>query len=144
MTKAQLTTPHRNGLLFLCTGRTGRSQMAEGFARFIGPAEIRYFSAVTEPGAISPHAIKAMREIGIDISAQQPRRLDEIPPDTMATIATIISLCEEDECPALPDGVYHLSWPLPNPVDPHDDDDDTLHAFRRVRDQIRELVSRLF
>lgn len=145
MTNAQLTTPHRNGLLFLCTGHTGRSQMAEGFARFIGPAEIQYFSAVTELGAISPHAIKAMREIGIDISSQQPRTLDEVPAEIMATISTIISLCEEDECPALPDGIYHLSWPLPNPADlQEDDEDEILHAFRRVRDQIRELVSRLF
>lgn len=141
MTKAQLTTPHRNGLLFLCTGNTARSQMAEGFARFIGPAEIPYYSAGTRPGEINPFAVKAMREVGIDISGQTPKGLDDIP---LESIATVVSLCEEEECPLLPEGVHHLSWPLPDPSLASRDEDELLHAFRRVRDQIRELVSRLF
>jgi arsenate reductase (thioredoxin) len=140
MTNAQLTTPHRNGLLFLCTGNTARSQMAESFARFIGPAEIQYFSAGTRPGAISLHTVKVMREVGIDIAGQRIKGFDEIP---IETITTIISLCEDEECPPLPGGVHHLSWPIQNPVRTSEDDD-ILQAYRRVRDQIRELVSRLF
>lgn len=141
MTESQRTPPHRNGLLFLCTGNTARSQMAEGFARFIGPAEMHYYSAGTRPGALSRHAIKAMREVGIDISRQQPKGMDEIP---IETIATIVALCEEDECPPLPAGAHHLIWPLPDPALVRGDADEMLQAFRRVRDQIRELVSRLF
>lgn len=141
MTNAQLTTPHRNGLLFLCSGNTAQSQMAEGFARFIGPAEMQYYSAGIRPRALDPFAVKAMREVGIDISEKQPKGLDEIP---LESIATVVSLCEEEECPLLPEGVLHLSWPLPEPSYASQDEDEILQAFRRLRDQIRELVSRLF
>lgn len=142
MTNNQLTTPHRNGLLFLCVGNGARSHMAEAFARFIGPADIQYYSAgSTAEAALHPLAIKAMREVGVDISQHRPRTLEQIPLDH---VATIVSLCEQDECPPLPDSVHHLSWPLPDPMADAADDDELLQAFRRVRDQIRELVSRLF
>ena len=141
MSKSKRPPPHRNGLLFLCTGSTARSQMAEGFARFIGPAEMHYYSAGSRPGAQSPHAVKAMHEVGIDISGQQPKSLSEIP---IETIATIVALCEEDECPPPPAGVLHLAWPLPDPAQIKGDDDEMLQAYRRLREQVRELVSRLF
>ncbi|MCG8423126.1 MAG: arsenate reductase ArsC [Proteobacteria bacterium] len=116
--------------------------MAEAFARFIGPADIQYFSAGSDPlPDINPYAIKAMREVGIDISSYKPKKLDAIP---METIATVITLCDDEECPTLPDGVHHLSWPLPDPAVATGEDEELLQAFRRVRDQIRELVSRLF
>lgn len=141
MTKNELITPQRNGLLFLCRGNSSRSQMAEGFARFIGPGDIQYHSAGTAPTELSPYAVKAMREVGIDISEHRAKGLDQIPLDA---VATIITLCEEDECPALPGGVLRLDWPIPSPVPMLGDEEDVLQAFRRVRDQIRELVSRLF
>ena len=142
MSNQQTTTPHRNGLLFLCAGNGARSLMAEAFARFIGPAEMEYFSAGVAPiSEIHPHAVKAMREVGVDISEQQLKTIDAVP---MEAISTIISLCEQDECPPLPEGIHHLSWPLPDPLQQTDMDEGGLQAFRRVRDQIRELVSRLF
>jgi len=142
MANNELTTPHRNGLLFLCVGNRARSQMAEAFARFIGPAEIQYYSAGSKPAAeVHPLTTKVMREVGIDISMYRPKDLADVPMDT---IATVISLCDEEECPVLPDGVHHLSWPLPDPVYSLGEDDEIIQSFRRVRDQIRELVSRLF
>lgn len=141
MTNNQVTTSHRNGLLFVCAGNGARSQMAEAFARFIGPTDITYYSAgATATGELHPCAVKAMREVGVDISQQRTKTIADIP---LASIATVISLCNENECPPLPAGVHHLSWPLPDPQDPNADEE-LLQAFRRVRDQIRELVSRLF
>ena len=142
MPNNQVSQPTRNGLLFLCVNNTTRSQMAEAFARFIGPSEIQYYSAGSAPATeLNPFAIKAMREVGIDISKQRPKSIQEVPMDT---IATVIVLCEDVICPALPSGVHELSWPLPDPGTFIGADDETLYSFRRVRDQIRELVSRLF
>lgn len=141
MIDQQLISQHRNGLLFLCDGTAAQSQMAEGFARYIGPSDMRYYSACLVAGAMHPEAIKAMRELGIDISRYPVMRLDDIPLDS---VATIISLCAEEACPSLPRGVAHLSWPMPDPADQVQDEEDLLQGFRRVRDSIRELVSRLF
>lgn len=142
MTDNELTASERNGLLFVCRGNGTRSQMAEAFARFIGPAEISYFSAGASAGPeLTEYAIKAMKEVGVDVSAYRPKTMDEVP---LATIATVISLCPPEECPPLPDGVHHLSWPLPDPFLPGGSEREQLRHIRRVRDQIRELVSRLF
>jgi arsenate reductase len=131
----------RNGILFLCDGSAAQSLMAEGFARYIGPSDMRYYSACLVPCAMPPEAIRAMRELDIDISRYPVMRLDDIPLDS---VATVISLCAEESCPALPQGVAHLSWPMPAPADQVQDEEDLLQGFRRVRDSIRELVSRLF
>lgn len=141
MTNNQLITSRRNGLLFLCVGNSARSQMAEGFARFIGPSEILYFSAGSAPTQLHSSAVKVMREVGIDISDQRAKRLSEIP---IESVATVVTLCSEEECPPLPKGVHHLAWPIEDPAAVRGDEEEVLHAFRRVRDQIRELVSRLF
>lgn len=134
-------TPDRNGLLFLCVANSARSQMAEGFARFIGPSNLAYYSAGSEPSAINPFAVKAMKEVGIDISEYRSKSLDDVP---IERISTIVTLCSDESCPVLPAGVHHLAWPLPDPTDVSGGDDEMLLSFRRVRDQIRELVSRLF
>ncbi|MEM9489149.1 MAG: arsenate reductase ArsC [Myxococcota bacterium] len=142
MTKDELTSPHRNGLLFVCIGNNARSQMAEAFARFIGPADFVYYSAGVQPAdELTAHSIKAMREVGVDISAYRPKALSAIP---MGQVATVITLCEGVTLPALPEGVQHLPYPLPDPNTDLERDEDPLQAYRRVRDQIRELVSRLF
>lgn len=142
MTNSQSSAAHRNGLLFLCVGNGTRSQMAEAFARFIGPSDYTYHSAGTaRGGAIDALAIKAMREVGVDISPQRSKTLADIP---LGTIATVISLCEEEERPNLPEGVLFLSWPLPDPIHCVEGEEELIQAYRRVRDQIRELVSRLF
>lgn len=131
----------RNGLLFVCDGTAAHSQMAEGFARFIGPSDMRYYSASLHIRPIHPLAIKVMRELGIDITRHPVRRLDEIP---FESVATIITLCAEDRCPALPAGIPHLPWPMPAPAERVGEDEELVHGFQRVRDEIRELVSRLF
>lgn len=141
MMDRQPISQSRNGILFLCDGRAAQSLMAEGFARYIGPSDVRYFSASLVPCPMPAEAIRAMREMDIDISRYPVKRLDDIPLDS---VATVISLCAEEACPVLPRGVAHLSWPVPAPAEQVQDEEDLLQGFRRVRDSIRELVSRLF
>ncbi|WP_428261440.1 arsenate reductase ArsC [Haliangium sp.] len=141
MTKDDLSRPPPSGLLFLCVANSARSQMAEGFARFIGPSDMKYYSAGSAPTLINPFAVKAMEEVGIDISGHRAKSLSEIP---IEEVSTVVTLCAEEECPVLPAGVHHLAWPLEDPADVRGDEEEVLQVFRRVRDQIRELVSRLF
>lgn len=131
----------RNGLLFLCDANAVRSQMAEGFARFIAPANLEIFSAGTAPGDLDPLAVRAMKEVGVDISGHRCKSLDDVP---IGRIATIVTLCAEEQCPPLPKHALHLHWPLPDPTTTLGSDDEILHAYRSVRDSIRQLVSRMF
>ncbi len=145
MRKAQLPPPlpepHRNGLLFLCVENAARSQMAEGFARLLAPAQLSVFSAGSKPGDVSPFAIKAMKEVGIDISGYIAKAVNDIP---FGRVSTVITLCGEASSPTLPEGVHHLHWPLPDPAATTGSDEDVMTSYRQVRDSIRELVSRLF
>jgi arsenate reductase len=131
----------RNGVLFVCVANAARSQMAEGFARFLGPSAITIYSAGSAPTEVHPKAVAAMREVGINISEHESKSLDAIP---LTNVAVAITLCEEDECPVLPDDIELLSWPMPDPLNGELPEGDETLAFRRVRDQIRELVSSLF
>ena len=133
--------PARNGLLFMCVGNTARSQMAEGFARMLGPAELTFFSAGTKPREVHPTAVRAMKEVGIDISGYTAKGVDGVPMDR---IATIVTLCDDQACPRIAEGVSHLHWPLPDPAVYEQGSDDELLAFRRVRAELREFISRLF
>jgi arsenate reductase len=131
----------RNGVAFLCVGNSTRSQMAEGFARFLGPSDVAVFSAGSVPTEVNPFAVRAMKEVGIDISKHRSKDVKDLP---LQRIAVAVTLCEEDECPVLPGHVQRLAWPLTDPAAEGENETDRLHAFRRVRDQIRELVSSLF
>jgi len=131
----------RNGVLFVCVANAARSQMAEGFARFLGPAELKIYSAGSSPTEVHPKAVAAMQEVGINISKHESKNIDSIP---LANVAVAITLCNEEDCPVLPSEIQKLHWPLPDPVDSHLAEGDETLAFRRVRDQIRELVSSLF
>lgn len=137
----QPTDPNRRALLFLCVANSARSQMAEGFARFLGPADLEVFSAGSEPGRLNPFAVKAMKEVGIDISTHRSKGVEAIPSER---VLTVITLCAEEQCPAFPGPVHKLHWPLDDPAAAIGGDDNVLSEFRRVRDEIRELVSRLF
>ena len=128
----QPTDPNRRALLFLCVANSARSQMAEGFARFLGPADLEVFSAGSEPGRLNPFAVKAMKEVGIDISTHRSKGVEAIPSER---VLTVITLCAEEQCPA---------FPVDDPAAAIGGDDNVLSEFRRVRDEIRELVSRLF
>ncbi|HLG94310.1 MAG TPA: arsenate reductase ArsC [candidate division Zixibacteria bacterium] len=131
-------------ILFLCTGNSCRSQMAEGFARQHAPKSYRAASAGLEPkGYIHPRAIIVMQEVGIDIRNQTSKAFEA---SQAGSYDLVITLCgnAEERCPTLPAGVARSHWPLPDPAKTNGSPEEVMEGFRRVRDEIGELVKRLF
>lgn len=129
------------GVLFLCVANSARSQMAEGLARAVAPPDVEVFSAGSEPRTVNPLAVKAMAELGIDLSGHRSKAIDEIDP---ARIDTVVTLCAEEVCPVFPGDVRRLHWPHDDPAAVEGDDETRLAAFRRVRDDIRARIGELF
>ncbi len=132
----------RRGILFLCTGNSCRSQMAEGFARALAPRGTRIFSAGTEPKTLHPIAIQVMRESGIDTSPQYAKGVEDVPMDA---VDLIVTLCGEaaEACPSLGIKAEHIHWPIPDPAQYKGDENAILQFFRQVRDDIRGRVASL-
>jgi len=133
-------------LLFLCTGNSCRSQMAEGYARRFGGDWLTVESAGIEAHGRNPRAIAVMREAGIDISGQESTKLTD---DLLASADYLVTVCghADEHCPALPPGARKEHWPLDDPAKATGSEDEIMAAFRRSRDDIRrrvgELVDRL-
>lgn len=126
-------------ILFLCTGNSCRSQMAEGLMRHLRGEEFEIFSAGSEPKGIHPLAIEVMMEIGIDISTQRSKHLDEYAEERFDYI---ITLCDDAAatCPMfLGDGkILHRGFP--DPATAEGSREDKLQMFRRVRDELKEFI----
>jgi arsenate reductase len=138
---ARPTVQHRS-ILFLCTGNSCRSQMAEGFARQFAADGIAFYSAGTAPREIHPLAIQVMKEAGIDISDQRSKGLEEIP---LHHVDLLITLCEDaaETCPNLPAKIESRHWALRDPELAQGTPEQILKIFRDVRDQIRVKVEAL-
>ncbi|MBM4297273.1 MAG: PAS domain-containing protein, partial [Deltaproteobacteria bacterium] len=138
---AQRPPPHRT-ILFLCTGNSCRSQMAEGFARALLSNGDRAFSAGTAPKEVHPLAIRVMREVDIDIAAQRSKAIEAIPLDE---VDQLITLCGDaaEHCPVLPAKIARSHWPLPDPARAEGSDAEVMAVFRQVRDDICQRVQAL-
>jgi protein-tyrosine-phosphatase len=122
-------------LLFVCVENSGRSQMAEGFARALGNGRVQAFSAGSKPsGHVHPTAVRLMAEKGVDLGPQRSKGLDDLPPGIQWDY--VVTMGCGDACPHLP-ARHRLDWDLPDPKSMDDE------AFRHVRDQIEERVRRL-
>lgn len=128
------------GLLFLCVANSARSQMAEGLARAHFGEAVRVQSAGSRPTAVSPLAVAALAEVGIDIARQRSKSVAEIDP---ATVDLVVSLCAEEVCPVFPKRVRHLHWPLPDPAAGPSSTAHPLDAFRDVRDELARRIAEL-
>ena len=124
-------------ILFLCVANSARSQIAEGLARHYLPQDIEVYSAGSAPSHLHPHAITVMSEIGIDISQQYAKSIDEIEDDR---IDTIITLCAEEICPVFLSGGQRMHWPMSDPAAGSDLPDKMLESFREVRDQLLQRI----
>lgn len=126
-------------VLFLCTGNSCRSQMAEGFARVLGKGILEPYSAGLKPSHVNPHAIQAMREVGIDISGQTSKGIDA---DLLRKIDTIITLCghAEEMCPMTPPSIKRIHWPIDDPVAATGTEDEIMMEFRKARDEIKKNI----
>lgn len=130
------------GVLFLCVANSARSQMAEGLARRRFGDRARVQSAGSRPTRVNPHAIAAMREVGVDLAAHHSKLVDAIDP---ATVDVVVTLCEEEVCPAFLGRVRRLHWPTPDPAsdDPALPPEALLARFRAARDAIAARLPEL-
>jgi len=128
-------------IMFLCTGNSCRSQMAEALVREEGKGLYEVHSAGLSPGLVNPRAVDVMREIGIDISNQRSKGIH---PELLGRMDVVITLCghAEDLCPVTPPGIRRLHWPVEDPAPSQGTEVEILDAFRRARDDIRKRIGR--
>ncbi len=129
-------------ILFLCTGNSCRSQMAEGFARSLAAGSVAIESAGIEAHGKNPRAIAVMEEVGVDISAQESTRLTDAMLERADLVVTVCGHADE-HCPLLPPGTQKRHWPLEDPARATGSEDEVMAEFRRIRDEIRERVAEL-
>lgn len=129
-------------IMFLCTGNSCRSQIAEGFARKFGKGILEPYSAGLDPAGLNERAIKVMKEAGIDISNQQSKSIDM---DLLRKMDIIITLCDDaaESCPWTPPEIKRIHWSIKDPAKATGTEDEIMNEFRRVRDEIKEKVKAL-
>ena len=125
-------------VLFLCSHNSARSQMAEGFLRAYGGERFEVQSAGTRATRVHPLAIAAMREVGIDISHQASKSVDEVGEGW----DVVVTVCDAS-CPVPPRSGLKLSWRFADPSAARGSSEEQLAAFRRIRDGIRKRVEAL-
>ena len=123
-------------VLFLCTGNSARSQMAEAFLRFYGGDRFEAHSAGLEPKGINPYTRRVLAEVGLDMSGQSSKDLTVYLGKTH--FGYLITVCSNAEarCPIFPGVANRLYWPFDDPAAVEGTDEEKLAAFRRVRDAI--------
>ena len=132
-------------VLFLCTGNSCRSQMAEGWARHLKGDVIEPHSAGIETHGLNPHAVKVMAEAGVDISGHRSKHLDEIRDIAFDYVVTVCDHAHE-HCPVFPGKtqVVHVGFDDPPRLAKQaKSEEEALNGYRRVRDEIRDFVLRL-
>ncbi|MEK5185087.1 arsenate reductase (thioredoxin) [Solibacillus sp. FSL W7-1324] len=125
----------KNTLYFLCTGNSCRSQMADGWAQKLLPEGWEVYSAGIETHGVNPNAIKAMNEVGIDISHHTS---DLINPDILNKATLVVTLCGDaaDKCPMTPPGVRREHWGFEDPAKATGTEEEKWAVFQQVRDAI--------
>jgi arsenate reductase len=123
-------------VLILCTGNSARSQMAEGLLKADGGERFEVFSAGVSPSQVRPEAIEAMGEIGIDISGQRSKSIEEF---AGLAFDYVITVCDNarEQCPFFPAETRRIHWSFDDPAAAEGDEQERLAVFRRVRDEIR-------
>lgn len=137
----------RQRILFLCTGNSCRSQMAEGLLRHLAGEIFEALSAGAKPaGYVHPKAIAVMHEIGIDLSGHHSKSIQEFVPPAGDPPDVVVSVCSsaEKECPTLPGHVIRLHWPFDDPYHAGGSEEEQMAEFRRVRDEIRAALIERF
>ena len=133
----------KKGILFLCTGNSCRSQMAEGLAKKYAPKVIKIYSAGIEAHGLNPKAVQVMREIGIDISNQSSKTVDVIPKNEIDSVITVCGHANET-CPAFSGNVKRIHWEIEDPAKAQGSEGIVLNIFRKVRDQLETRIKDYF
>jgi arsenate reductase len=132
-------------VLFLCTGNSCRSQMAEGWARQLKSDVIEPYSAGIEPHGLDPRAVRVMAEAGVDISGQRSKGVEELKDIPFDYVVTVCDQAHES-CPLFPGRtqVIHVSFDDPPRLAKQaKDEQEALSHYRRVRDEIRAFIETL-
>lgn len=130
-------------VLFVCVHNSARSQMAEGLANSLSGGKLRAWSAGSTPTQVHPLAVKAMAEIGVDVSGQESKSFADV---ANREFDYVITLCGEGDviCPVFPGVAKRLHWPQPDPAAAKGSEEARLGVFREVRDalllRIRTLI----
>lgn len=129
-------------ILYLCTGNSCRSQIAEGWTRKLGGDRVEVQSAGIEAHGKNPRAIKVMQEAGIDISAQESTIVTD---DMLQQADVVVTVCghADEQCPVLPPGVKKVHWPLTDPAKATGSESEIMNEFRATRSDIENRVRRL-
>ena len=130
-------------VLFLCTGNSARSQMAEGYLRSLASDRFEVASAGIEPKCLNPLAVEAMREIGVNISAQRSKDVREFLGAPFHYVVTVCSNARE-KCPVFPAAFKSLHWDIADPAAATGTHEEKLAAFRRARDEIIVRIKQEF
>ena len=147
-------------VLFLCTHNSARSQMAEGLLKHLYGDRYEVFSAGATPKSVNPLAIKALAEIGVDISKQRSKSIEEFRGRPIDLVVSVCKSSAKVACPfcssplvgdrpkiiddTLPDAGRYLDHPFDDPSEAEGTDEEKLAAFRRVRDEIKRWILEYF
>ena len=131
--------PDKSRVLILCTGNSARSQMAEGLLRHDAGDRFQVFSAGTKPSQIRPEAIAVMRELGIDISGQRSKSVDEFTGQSFDYVLTVCDNARES-CPIFPGKSAMIHRNFEDPAALAGSEEERLGLFRRVRDEMRQYL----
>lgn len=129
----------KSRVLFLCTGNSARSQMAEGWLRHLAGNRFEVFSAGTHPVGLNPGSVEAMTEVGIDISHHRSKNMSEFVRQPFDHVITVCDRAKES-CPVWTGSTHLLHWSFDDPAAAADSEEAGRQLFRRVRDEIAERI----
>ena len=129
----------RPRVLFLCTGNSARSQMAEALLGHVSEGQVDAASAGSRPKPLHPNAVRVMKERGIDISGNRPKHLDEF---TSQRFDVVVTLCDRvrEVCPDFPFHPDLVHWSIPDPAVARPNDPDTYRAFERLATELSARI----
>jgi len=129
----------RTRVLFLCTGNSARSQIAEALVERLGAGTMRAWSAGSHPKPLHPNAVRVMRERGIDIGGRRSKHLSEF---TSGRFDYVVTLCDRvrEVCPEFPDHPRQIHWSIPDPARTGTTDEETYPAFERTADELSNRI----
>ena len=136
-------TSEKKKVLFLCTHNSARSQMAEGLLRAGYGNRFDVWSAGTEPSRVNPYAVRAMAELGIDITGHSSKHIEKFNGDEFDSVVTVCDHAKET-CPVFPGAKKYLHHGFTDPSKFRGKDEEILQGFRGVRDEIKEWIDQEF
>jgi arsenate reductase len=126
-------------VLFLCTGNSARSQMAEGWLRHLAGNRFEVFSAGTHPAGVNPFAVKVMNEAGVDLTRHRSKSVKDFEGQRFDAVITVCDRAKE-ACPIWPGAIRMLHWSFEDPASSPGPDSEREAVFRKIRDQIEAQI----